>query len=485
MFATETTAGTASLPATGSPAPASTGRRRGFDSCFEACPALDAVVHGRIPPWLRGSLLLNGPAIWDLPGKSYAHWFDGLALLHRLAFSDSGVRYHSRFLDSEDARLTRQRGRPELGGYGTAAKGGLLTRIVHLFNPLRTDNGCVVLSACDGQWLALTESDRATRFDPETLATLGELRWADRLKLPLMAAHPCVDAGGRWWNVGVAFGRQCEYLLVSADRSGAREVKARIPTKRPGYLHAFAIAGDHAVIWECAWRAHPLRFLFAVESYARHFDWLPAEGSRLHTVRLADGEVKSWDAPPLFLFHAVQAYRQGADTVVDLCLDEAPVVEDLAIARLRAGTPSEAPRARHTRFVLSPGAAHAREEALPGRFELPQVHPAIAGTRAARYVWAASAHPGGAFFDRTIKLDHQSGRLTESGRDDAVSLEPLFVPKPGAQAEDDGVLLVHTLADDDAGSRVRVLDAATLDELAAVELPRVVPFGFHSAWHAG
>lgn len=120
--------------------------------------------------------------------------------------------------------------------------------MLHLLNPLRTDNGCVVLSVCAGQWLALTETDRVTRFDPETLATLGELPWADRLKLPLMAAHPCIDASGRWWNVGVSFGRQCEYLLVSADKSGARAVKARISTRRPGYLHAFAIVGDHAVI---------------------------------------------------------------------------------------------------------------------------------------------------------------------------------------------------------------------------------------------
>jgi carotenoid cleavage dioxygenase-like enzyme len=462
-----------------------TGRRRGFESCFDACPPVDAVVQGHLPPWLRGSLLLNGPAIWDLPGKSYSHWFDGLALLHRLQFTDGGARYHSRFLDTEDARLSRERGRPELGGYGTPAKGGLLTRLLHLLNPLRTDNGCVVLSQCDGQWLALTESDRVTRFDPETLTTVGEWRWADKLKLPLMAAHPCVDAQGRWWNVGIAFGRQCEYVLVSVDRSARREVKARIPTPRPGYLHAFAIAGDQAVIWECAWRAHPLRFLFAVESYARHFDWLPAQGSRLHTVNLADGRVSSWDAPPLFAFHAVQAFRQGADTVVDLCLDAGPVVEELDIARLRDGVPTEATRARHVRFVLSPGATGAREEALPGRFDLPQVHPALAGTRAARYVWAASAALGAPFFDRTLKLDHQTGLITEAGDDDAFSLEPLFVPAPGSGAEDDGVLLVHRLADDDVGSRICVLEAATLETRATVELPRVVPFGFHGAWAPG
>jgi carotenoid cleavage dioxygenase-like enzyme len=470
-------------------AAASTGRRRGFLSQTQACPPVDAVVRGQLPEWLRGSLLLNGPAIWDLPGASYAHWFDGLALLHRLHFSGSGgVRYHSRFLDSEDARLSRARGRPELGGYDTPVTGGLLSRIVHLFNPRRTDNGCVVLSSCDGQWQAHTESDRVVRFDAQTLATTGELRWADKLKLPLMAAHPCVDAQGRWWNVGVRFGRHCEYVLVSADRSGARQVKASIATPRPGYLHAFVLSARHALIWECAWRAHPLRFLFGVESYAKHFDWLPEKGSRLHAVDLADGRVRSWDAPPLLLFHGVQAYEQGNDIVLDLCLDPAPVVEELAIERLRAGHPAGATRARHTRFVLSQGAARAREEALPGRFELPQVNSGVALAGPVRYVWAAGAGPaadgaqGSAFFDRTIKLDHATGRVIEHPYGNAVGLEPLFVPAPGAKAEDDGVLLVHTLADDDAGSVVRVLDAATLDERAAIELPVVMPFGFHGAW---
>ncbi|MCX7902570.1 MAG: carotenoid oxygenase family protein, partial [Burkholderiaceae bacterium] len=172
-----------------------------------------------------------------------------------------------------------------------------------------------------------------------------------------------------------------------------------------------------------------------------------------------------------------------------LCLDIAPVVEDLGIERLRAGTPSEAPRARHTRFVLSPGSSAARQETLPGRFELPQVNMKAALAGPVRYVWAAAA--GGAagdacgssaFFDRTVKFDHATGRFVEHTYDNAVALEPLYVPAPGATAEDDGVLLVHTLADADAGSIVRVLDAATLDQHAAVELPVVVPFGFHGAW---
>ena len=460
------------------------GKRRGFETQDRACDPVELRMTGRPPAWLRGSLLLNGPAVWDLAQGRYAHWFDGLALLHRVQIDGERVRYHSRFLDSEDARLSRARGRSELGGFDTPVAGGLLSRIWHLTNPRRTDNDAVVLSRCDGQWLAHTESDRVHRIDPDTLATQGELRWADKLKLPLMAAHPCVDARGGWWNVGIGFGRVCEYVLVQCDRSAERRVKARIPIKRPGYLHAFAMTSTHAVVWDCAWRAHPLRFLFAGESYARHFDWMPQGGSRLFTVRLSDGRVHAWDAPPLMVFHAVQAFDAGDDVVIDLCRGDVLPTEDLAVQRLRDGVAVELPSARHTRFVLTPGHSSAREEALPGRLELPQVNPRVAARSKARYVWAAAASQPGVFFDRTLKLDHDTGQITLAGSDDRIALEPLFVPEPGASAEDAGVLLVNTLGDTDAGTRIRVLDATTLDEMAAIEVPHVIPFGFHGAWHA-
>jgi beta,beta-carotene 9',10'-dioxygenase len=473
-------------PATHQPTVAH-GRRRGFLSVQAESGPLDLAVRGKLPDWLRGGYLLNGPAVWDLPKATYAHWFDGLGLLHRFDIGPGSVRYHNRFLGSQDARESLTAARPELGGYDTPVAGGVLSRILHMFNPLRTDNGCVVPSCCDGQWLALTESDRALRFDSRSLETLGEFSWTDAEKLPLMAAHPCVDGQGRWWNVGVKLGRTCEYVLFSCDRQARREVKARIPVERAGYLHAFAMTATHAVIWECAWRAHPLRFVFSPKAYARHFDWLPEQGSRLHTVRLSDGAVRSWDAPAIVLFHAPQAFDAGADVVVDLCLDEVPVIDDLHIARLRDGSPVHATLARHTRFVLSPGAARARQEGLPGRFDLPQVNPYHAARGEVRYVWGATVSDStpGEFFNRTLKLDHRSGDIRTAGSDDAFALEPLFVARPGADAEDDGVLLINTLGDADPGSRIRVLDAATLEERAVIELPHVIPFGFHGAWEGG
>jgi carotenoid cleavage dioxygenase-like enzyme len=44
------------------------------------------------------------------------------------------------------------------------------------------------------------------------------------------------------------------------------------------------------------------------------------------------------------------------------------------------------------------------------------------------------------------------------------------------------VLLVPTLAPQDAASVVAVVDAHTMRTLAEMELPQVVPFGFHAAY---
>ena len=84
-----------------------------------------------------------------------------------------------------------------------------------------------------------------------------------------------------------------------------------------------------------------------------------------------------------------------------------------------------------------------------------------------------------------MKLDLDDKRVAGVWqRKDAVQLEPLYVDRPGSTAEEDGVLLVPTLADDDAGTVVGVIDPKSMECLATLHLPQVVPFGFHAAWDA-
>ena len=61
--------------------------RLGFDT-LEHETAVDRLpVQGELPSWLAGTLIRNGPAVFDHNGKSFRHWFDGQAMLQS-KFSD-------------------------------------------------------------------------------------------------------------------------------------------------------------------------------------------------------------------------------------------------------------------------------------------------------------------------------------------------------------------------------------------------------------
>ena len=194
--------------------------------------------------------------------------------------------------------------------------------------------------------------------------------------------------------------------------------------------------------------------------------------------------MRSWALPPIFCFHAVQAWEQGDEIIIELIIyEDASVVDDLRLQPLRSGAPQQV-LPQLMRYRLRPGHADATPELVTAGVELPQVHPARIGAGAANCMWGSGLDPErrATFLDRTVRLDLRSGERRVWQRPNAVQLEPLFVPRPGSAVEDDGVLLVPTLADGDAGGMIAVLDARSLEGLAMLQAPQVIPFGFHAAF---
>ena len=62
--------------------------------------------------------------------------------------------------------------------------------------------------------------------------------------------------------------------------------------------------------------------------------------------------------------------------------------------------------------------------------------------------------------------------------------EPVFVPRDGATAEDDGVVLsvVLDVSGDEPTSWLVVLDATTFTELGRARVPHHIPFGLHGTF---
>ena len=113
-----------------------------------------------------------------------------------------------------------------------------------------------------------------------------------------------------------------------------------------------------------------------------------------------------------------------------------------------------------------------------------------------RYVWGVGS-PGSAPTHVTglVKVDlGEPGATATNGREkvDAPCLswyrtshypsEPIFVPRPGATAEDDGVLLSVMLDGKRSKSYLLVLNATTMQTMATAYSPVVMPADFHGAW---
>ena len=60
--------------------------------------------------------------------------------------------------------------------------------------------------------------------------------------------------------------------------------------------------------------------------------------------------------------------------------------------------------------------------------------------------------------------------------------EPVFVERPGASGEDDGLVLSVVLDAPSERSFLLVLDAASFEEVARAEAPHAIPFGFHGQY---
>ena len=58
-------------------------------------------VEGRIPQWLEGSLLQNGPGKFEIGNQQIMHWFDGFAYITLFKFHNGEISYQSSFLKAD------------------------------------------------------------------------------------------------------------------------------------------------------------------------------------------------------------------------------------------------------------------------------------------------------------------------------------------------------------------------------------------------
>ena len=322
----------------------------------------DLPVDGEIPAWLAGSLVRVTPAKFDVGGTPLNHWFDGQAMLHAFGVGDGRVSYANRWLRTKQLESIERDGKLAYTEFGTDPCRSIFQRMALLFKPGAgvTDNAAVNVVRLGDEHLAMTESPQPIRFDRETLETLGRTEWADEIPGLLATAHPHGEKG-ELINYALHLGVVNRYYrFYTLAPGGKPRQAAEMKVREPAYVHSFGLTERFFVLGEFPYVLDPLDLVRSMlgKPFMEHFRWEPDRGTRFHLFDRATGErVRSFDAPPGFCFHHVNAYEDGDEVVVDVCVyDDPSIIERFYLKRILAGDADAAPpRLRRYRLNLATG----------------------------------------------------------------------------------------------------------------------------------
>jgi len=417
------------------------------------------------------------PAVFSLPQWQSAHLFDALGAMFAWRLQDQ-PRLDWRLLDCQASRDAR-RGRSRLATFGTRMRRPWWLR---LFQPVPriSDNVNVNVQPFAGGLVAMTEAPKQALIDGESLAVKSWLRYDDDLGAVSMTAHPVFDReAGLLVNVAQVFGARAECVLYQhAPNDLRRRVLARWRARELPYLHSFGLTPRRAVLIGHPLLVRPRTMLWSEKPYIEHFRWQPELGTRLVILDRGGGEPRIAEMDACFVFHVANAYEERDATVVDALAYRDPAV----VSQLRVENLATAPTAKpdYVRIRIPASGRATLERRLERRFDFPAIHPRTAG-RVHRYCWGADpwSAPGSSSL---YKLDVQTGSVASARLDGWMTGEPLFVPGPGAIAEDAGVLLAAASHLTREAAALFVLDATSMDVLAVAEAPVNVPLGFHGTF---
>ncbi|GIG61669.1 15,15' beta carotene dioxygenase [Longispora fulva] len=454
----------------------------GFDSLRSELTDAPLPVRGALPGWLSGTLIRNGPALFDAGGTSFRHWFDGQAMLHRFGFADGAVTYTNRFLDTPGLRSARDDGRIGYTEFATDPCASLFGRFFSRFRRGSGVNPNVNISRYGEHDVALTEVPMAVEFDHATLATIGVLAPDSGPTGNVTTAHPHEAPGtGDLVNFVLRFGPKSSYQVYRQPAGGTtRHLLGTVTAARPGYVHSFAVTEHHAVLAIFPLVVNPLSFFLRGRPFIENYRWRPELGTRIVVMDLRDGSVRAdHTAPPFFAFHHINAFEDGGRLVLDVCAyEDARIIDALYLDRLRAG--DEAPVSHPTRYTVDLDTGGVDVRRLSDEpMELPRIAYRTHNGRPYRYAYGVGTTTRRDLFDQLVKLDTHTGETRLWHVPGSYPGEPVFVPAPGSTGEDDGVVLSVVLDGDAGRSALVVLDAASWAEVARAEVPHVVPFGFH------
>uniref|UniRef100_A0A3Q2CD48 Beta-carotene oxygenase 2b n=1 Tax=Cyprinodon variegatus TaxID=28743 RepID=A0A3Q2CD48_CYPVA len=501
-------------------------------------------IIGTIPDWINGNLLRNGPGKFEIGNHRFNHWFDGMALLHQFKISNGQVTYKSRFLSSDSYQSNREQNRIVVAEFGTITMPdpckNFFQRFLSRFElPKPTDNANVSIVNYKGDFYVSTESNIMHKVDPETLETTQKVDWSKFIAVNGATAHPHTEPDGTAYNMGNSYSSKGAYyniIRVPPTKEAEDEtlegttVLCTIPAEdktKPSYYHSFAMSENYLVFIEQPIKMDLLKIAtgkLTRKSISDCLSWNPKLNTILHLIHKQTGKESSitYLAKAMSTFHQINAYEDQGFLIIDLCAsDDGQAIANYNIQNLRKSgealdevyntlcrvfprrfvlplridpsTPYnqnliDLPDCTATAIRIGKNKVFCTHEDLHGEdlhkyggLEFPQINYGRYNMHPYRYFYGCGfRHLVG---DTLLKMDLQRKQMKVWDHPGLYPSEPIFVPRPNATEEDDGVILsVVITPNKDKSTFLLVLDAKTFEELGRAVVPVNIPYGFHGTF---
>ncbi|MGB3309661.1 MAG: carotenoid oxygenase family protein [Nodosilinea sp.] len=446
-------------------------------------------IEGTIPEALEGTVFRNGPGLLDIHGYPVKHPFDGDGMISSIAIQNGRAYFRNRFVRTEGYVAEQQAKKPLFRGvFGTQKPGGPLANAFDL--KLKNIANTNIIYWAD-KLLALWEAAEPHRLDPATLDTLG-LDYLNGLISPggSFTAHPRIDPGhhGDQRLVGFSLktGLSSSITLYEIDPQGNRISQHSHTIPGFAFIHDFALTPNYAIFFQNPVSFGPVPFLLGFKGAAECISFNPKQPTKILLVPRNGDPMQVIDTDPCFVFHHANAFEQDGQIVVDsVCYETFPSLD--GSDDYKSVDFDHVPAGQLWRFTVDAAAGRCEVSTLIDQcVEFPAVHPAHQGLPYRHlFIGAAHALEGNAPLQAVLKLDTHTGDTQMwSAAPRGFAGEPLFVPHPQAQSEDDGWVLLLMYNAERQCSDLVILDGKDIaaGPVARLKLPHHVPYGLHGSF---
>jgi carotenoid cleavage dioxygenase-like enzyme len=461
-----------------------------------------------IPSWLQGSYIKNGPGRKQFgDDRYYSSYLDSWGKLHKFTFNDGQATFSGRMIETTN--------------YNRSVKAGKMTPTISLAHVLPNDwnmiemmegamngfdnNNVMVwkLGPADkskGQYIATTDYPTVHEIDPDTMrikATYG---------LPMIEGMSV--ASSAHWRREVGKDSSIQYHMIYNpltakvdftlfrffDTYQDHEKVGKFQMPHMSIIHMFSHTENFAVIV-----LYPVTMDFlAMFNHNMHpFETITKldTPTRFYLINLNDGSVidgfESDDPQMVFATHHANAWEEDGQVVLDLACNPWDAlatfmdIETMLNATLTTNDKADFVMKRVRLDIAEKSVTvedwpNARNIPILNTIDFPLINNDYTGVKN-RYVYGWASID---YWRQTLvkkDLEDSTNDLTWSEASHYPG-EVSFVPRPGADDEDDGLLVTVVFDGELKRSYLLLIDGKTFEEVNRSYLPFNVPFSFHGNW---